>query len=110
MRIRDGKNSDLGSEIEKKSDPGSGMEKIRVRDPGWKKFVSGIRYKHSGSATLLVVQDLDPKSLQSEILIRIPNLTYSDITMCYQPKMVNFFIYRMNLQETFVSVQVTNQN
>ncbi len=25
------------------ADPGSGMEKIRIRDPGWKKFGSGIR-------------------------------------------------------------------
>jgi hypothetical protein len=34
------------------ADPGSGMEKIRIRDPGWKTG-SGIREKHSGSATLL---------------------------------------------------------
>jgi hypothetical protein len=27
---------------EKNSNPGSGMEKIRIRDPGWKKFGSGI--------------------------------------------------------------------
>jgi hypothetical protein len=33
-------------------DPGSGMEKIRIRDPGWKKFGSGIQIKHTGSATL----------------------------------------------------------
>jgi hypothetical protein len=37
--------------------PVSGLEKIRVRDPGWKKFGSGmqkirIRDKHPGSATL----------------------------------------------------------
>ncbi len=25
---------------------------IRIRDPGWKKFGSGIRDKHPGSATL----------------------------------------------------------
>ncbi len=31
---------------------GSGMEKNRIRDPGWKKFGSGIRDKHPGSATL----------------------------------------------------------
>jgi hypothetical protein len=30
--IREGKNSD----------PGSGMEKIRIWDPGWKKFGSGM--------------------------------------------------------------------
>jgi hypothetical protein len=24
------------------ADPGSGMGKIRIRDPGWKKFGSGI--------------------------------------------------------------------
>ncbi len=35
---------DLGSE--------SGMEIIRIRDPGWKKF-GGIRDKHPGSATLI---------------------------------------------------------
>jgi hypothetical protein len=32
-RIRDGKNLV----------PGSGMEKIWIRDPGWKNFESGIR-------------------------------------------------------------------
>ncbi len=34
------------------ADPGSGTEKIRIRYPGWKKFGSGIRDKHPGSATL----------------------------------------------------------
>jgi hypothetical protein len=27
-------------------DPGSGMETVRIRDPGWKKVGSGIRDKH----------------------------------------------------------------
>ncbi len=40
-----------------REDPGSEMEKIRIRDSGWKKnriWDSGsrIRYKHPGSATL----------------------------------------------------------
>ncbi len=35
-------------------DPGSGMETVRIRDPGWKKVGSGIRDKHPGSATLAV--------------------------------------------------------
>jgi hypothetical protein len=34
-------------------DPGSGMETVRIRDPGWKKIGSGIREKHPGSATLV---------------------------------------------------------
>jgi hypothetical protein len=34
------------------ADPGCGIEKIS--DPGWKKFGSGIRDKHPGSATLLI--------------------------------------------------------
>ncbi len=34
-------------------DPGSGMETVRIWDPGWKKVGSGIRDKHPGSATLL---------------------------------------------------------
>jgi hypothetical protein len=34
-------------------DPGSRMETVRIRDPGWKKVGSGIRDKHPGSATLL---------------------------------------------------------
>jgi hypothetical protein len=34
-------------------DPGSGMETVRIRDPGWKKVGSGIRDKHPGSASLL---------------------------------------------------------
>jgi hypothetical protein len=33
---------------------GSGMETVRIRDPGWKKVGSGIRDKHPGSATLKV--------------------------------------------------------
>jgi hypothetical protein len=35
------------------ADPGSGMETVQIRDPGWKKVGSGIRDKHPGSATLL---------------------------------------------------------
>ncbi len=31
------------------ADPGSGMETVRIRDPGWKKVGSGIRDKHPGS-------------------------------------------------------------
>jgi hypothetical protein len=37
------------------ADPGSGMETVRIRDPGWKKVGSGIRDKHTGSATLIAV-------------------------------------------------------
>jgi hypothetical protein len=36
------------------ADPGSGMETVRIRDPGWKKVGSGIRDKHPGSATLVL--------------------------------------------------------
>jgi hypothetical protein len=35
------------------ADPGSGMETVRIRDPGWKKVGSGIRDKHPESATLI---------------------------------------------------------
>jgi hypothetical protein len=35
------------------ADPGSGMETVRIRDPGWKKVGSGIRDKHPGSAPLI---------------------------------------------------------
>jgi hypothetical protein len=35
------------------ADPGSGMEKNLIRDPGWKKFGSGILDKHPGSASLV---------------------------------------------------------
>jgi hypothetical protein len=45
MQIRD--------PVEKNSDPGSGMEKIRILDPGWNKFGSEVRDKHPGSATLI---------------------------------------------------------
>ncbi len=34
-------------------DQGSGMETVRIWDPGWKKVGSGIRDKHPGAATLL---------------------------------------------------------
>ena len=30
-------------------DPGSEMETVWIRDPGWKKVGSGIRDKHPGS-------------------------------------------------------------
>jgi hypothetical protein len=36
------------------ADPGSGMEKIQIRDTGWKKFGSGIRDKHPISTTLQI--------------------------------------------------------
>ncbi len=39
-------------------DPGSGMETVRIRDPGWKKVGSGIQDKHPGSATLTEVHDI----------------------------------------------------
>jgi hypothetical protein len=42
----------FGVKILKFFDCGSGMKKIRI--PGWKKFGSGIRNKHPGSATLVV--------------------------------------------------------
>jgi len=35
------------------ANPGSGMETVLIRDPGWKKVGSRIRDKHPGSATLL---------------------------------------------------------
>ncbi len=41
-------------------DPGSGMETVRIRDPGWKKVGSGIRDKHPGSAKLPRKPDLGP--------------------------------------------------
>jgi hypothetical protein len=34
-------------------DLGSGLEKIRIPDLGWKKIGSGNRDKHPGSATLI---------------------------------------------------------
>ncbi len=34
------------------ADPGSWMETVRIRDPGWKKVGPRIRDKHPGSATL----------------------------------------------------------
>jgi hypothetical protein len=33
-------------------DPGSGMETVWIRGPGWKRVGAGIRDKHPGSATL----------------------------------------------------------
>ncbi len=49
----------LGVEIPKffDEDPGSGMETVPIRDPGWKKVGSGIRDKHPGSATLRILLD-----------------------------------------------------
>jgi hypothetical protein len=39
-------------------DPGSGMETVRIRDPGWKKVGSWIQNKHPGSATLPRTYDI----------------------------------------------------
>ncbi len=36
-------------------DPGSGLDIIWIRDPGWKKFESGIREKNPRSATMSTV-------------------------------------------------------
>jgi hypothetical protein len=47
-------------------DPGSGMETVRIRDPGWKKVGSEIRDKHPGSATLTkMIRILDPQHCES---------------------------------------------
>jgi hypothetical protein len=42
-------------------DPGSGMETVRIRDPGWKKVGSGIRDKHPGSTTLPKIMNTEPQ-------------------------------------------------
>jgi hypothetical protein len=34
------------------TDPRTWVGKVRIRDPGWKKFGSGIRDEHPGSASL----------------------------------------------------------
>jgi hypothetical protein len=34
---------------------------MRIRDPGWKKFGSGIRNKHPGSATLIAIDVVNPR-------------------------------------------------
>ncbi len=52
------------------ADPGSGMETVRIRDPGWKKVGSGIRDKHPGSATLVAAIQLHlglPRSMRQNI-------------------------------------------
>jgi hypothetical protein len=55
-------------------DPGSGMETVRIRDPGWKKVGSGIRDVYPGSATL------DPSwELQSMACFCMVNLACSVI-------------------------------
>jgi hypothetical protein len=46
-------------------DPGSGMETVRIRDPGWKKVGSGIRDKHPGSATLRVNMEINRVNIES---------------------------------------------
>jgi hypothetical protein len=42
------------------------MEKIRIRDPGWKKFAFGIQDKHPGSATLNLNQCSGSKEKAAE--------------------------------------------
>jgi hypothetical protein len=50
--------------------PGSGLDKIRVRDPGWKEIGTGIRDKHPGSATLPLL------FLKTQIQERLTHLAY----------------------------------
>jgi hypothetical protein len=80
MRIRDGKDSN----------PGSGMEKIRIRDPGWKKVGSEIRdqEKH-GSATLPL--RLLFLFVQYSSLVLIYLFFASSFLLCH------FFLYSDNL-------------
>ncbi len=48
-------------------DPGSGIETVQIRDPGWKKVGSGIRDKHPGSATLRDSLIPSPKETDNEV-------------------------------------------
>jgi hypothetical protein len=50
------------------ADPGSGMETVRIRDPGWKKVGSGIgdkQFKHPGSAKLKISKMLSADVITS---------------------------------------------
>jgi hypothetical protein len=47
------------------------MEKIRIRDPGWKEVGSGIRDKHPRPATLLISHQFEPVLRSHDILVRI---------------------------------------
>jgi hypothetical protein len=49
--------------------PGSGMETVRIRDPGWKKVGSWIRDKHPGSATLLAILTIASQIMNSGDLV-----------------------------------------
>ncbi len=52
-------------------DPESKIEKVRIRDPGWKKVGSGIRdrKKHPGSATLDVILMRRLRSIETSLCI-----------------------------------------
>ncbi len=56
MRIRDGDSSD----------PGSGMEKSRIRDPGWKTVGSGSRIRNTVPTVPVLVPVLIP------VLVQVP--------------------------------------
>jgi hypothetical protein len=57
------------------ADPGSGMETVRIRDPGWKKVGSGIRDKHPGSATLDLRLNREKIRIHNKIiLVPVPNV------------------------------------
>jgi hypothetical protein len=60
------------------ADPGSGMETVRIRDPGWIIVGSGIRDKHPGSATLLRIAGLWIRSLFMQIRIERPITSVAD--------------------------------
>jgi hypothetical protein len=51
------------------------MEKIRIRNPGWKKVGSGIRDKHPGSATLIcavqVVLSMKRRATMAPLVSRV---------------------------------------
>jgi hypothetical protein len=54
------------------------MERVRIRDPGWKKDGSGIRDKHPGSATL-VSTHIKSNKLEPLLVLKIKRCLSKDL-------------------------------
>jgi hypothetical protein len=73
-------------------DPGSGMETVGIRDPGWKKVGSGIRDKHPGSATL---KNLLLFSFHSKFTLNLitNNLAWEQLGIRIGVNTLNLFVF-----------------
>jgi hypothetical protein len=76
------------------------MEKIRIRDPGWKKVGSGMRDKHPGSATLMN-EILNDKQVLEMLKNMRENFFCYSISYTHLRRIVFFVIMTLILKLSF---------